>query len=128
MDKFDTRAHARSVALPRAFGYRDRVPRLLNALLIVALLATMSGAMTVMAADDTMTCDGGSDDGCPDGAPWGCSSLCTRCPCTSVIVPAAVLSLGALLPSEIPVASVPTEQTHWPAPSLAGVFRPPRAA
>ncbi|MGE0548827.1 MAG: hypothetical protein AB7R00_17290 [Kofleriaceae bacterium] len=105
------------------------MPRLLHALLIAALLVSMSGVLTVAMADVAAECtDGGTDDDCPDGAPWGCSSICTSCPCTSVTVPAPGLVLAIVLPAEAAVASIAPEQSHWPAPNLAGIFRPPRAA
>ena len=115
--------------MARAFSYRDQVPRLLHALLIAALLVTMSGVISMANANTAAECsDGGSDDDCPDGAPWGCSSLCTSCPCTSVTVPTGALALVTVLPAETWIARVPTERSHWPAPNLAGIFRPPRVS
>lgn len=119
--------------MPPPFGYRDQVPRLLHAFVIVAFLVTTTGVMTVASADDASDrCsdsdnDNGNDDGCPDGAPWGCSSICARCPCTSVMVPAPTIT-PQVVSQVTTVAAVPIERTSWSAPQLVGIFRPPRVS
>lgn len=87
-------------------------------------MAVMMSGVPSIAYADTVECVAG--DECPNDLPWDCSSICSTCPCSSVVVPSTLMPTHELLAEIEFRIEMPNERAHCSAPPQAGIFRPPR--